>query len=106
MDYSVLERIRGGLIVSCQALEEEPLHSRNKIILPHMIDSLKELYIDSLCEGIETAEQCRYLNEIGCRYAQGFYFSKPVPVEDFYRMYAEQKGYFSLPYPVETDSLS
>lgn len=27
MDYSVLEKIRGGLIVSCQALEDEPLHS-------------------------------------------------------------------------------
>lgn len=27
MDYSVLERVRGGLIVSCQALKEEPLYS-------------------------------------------------------------------------------
>lgn len=26
-DYSVFDRVRGGLIVSCQALKEEPLHS-------------------------------------------------------------------------------
>ena len=40
MDYSVLERIRGGLIVSCQALEEEPLHS--SYIMSRMAYAAKE----------------------------------------------------------------
>lgn len=40
MDYSVLERIRGGLIISCQALEEEPLHS--SYIMSRMAYAAKE----------------------------------------------------------------
>lgn len=40
MDYSVLDKIRGGLIVSCQALEEEPLHS--SYIMSRMAYAAKE----------------------------------------------------------------
>ena len=40
MDYSVLERVRGGLIVSCQALKEEPLYS--SYIMSRMAYAAKE----------------------------------------------------------------
>lgn len=40
MDYSVLDKIRGGLIVSCQALKEEPLYS--SYIMSRMAYAAKE----------------------------------------------------------------
>jgi EAL domain-containing protein (putative c-di-GMP-specific phosphodiesterase class I) len=35
-----------------------------------------------VAEGIETLEQARFLNDIGCDEAQGFYFSKPMSPPD------------------------
>lgn len=37
----------------------------------------------SLAEGIETKGQMELLREYGCDYGQGYYFSKPVPLEEF-----------------------
>ena len=34
-----------------------------------------------LAEGVETLQQCEYLNKIGCDLAQGYYYSKPCPAE-------------------------
>ena len=39
--------------------------------------------MDSLTEGVETAKQYEYLYAMGCKLYQGYYFSKPIPVEDF-----------------------
>ena len=36
-----------------------------------------------VAEGVETSEQLEFLVERSCDFAQGFYFSKPVPVDDF-----------------------
>ena len=36
-----------------------------------------------VAEGIETIEQLKILNEFGCQHIQGFFFSKPLPHEDF-----------------------
>lgn len=40
------------------------------------------LGIDVTAEGIETSEQLDWLLEVGCRYGQGFYFSKPLDIAD------------------------
>ena len=37
----------------------------------------------TISEGIETEEQAQLLTKLGCNMAQGFYFAKPVPVEEF-----------------------
>lgn len=36
-----------------------------------------------VAEGVELAEQFSILKDMGCDVAQGYYFSKPVPAEEF-----------------------
>ena len=77
--------------------ENEPLRTRNHAILPNIIQTLLKLKITPLCEGVETEEQCRYLRSIGCEQVQGFYFSKPVPPDQFYETFARLDGHYSMP---------
>ena len=37
----------------------------------------------SLTEGVETEPQYQRLKEMGCHLFQGYYFAKPLPVEEF-----------------------
>jgi len=46
----------------------------------------KTLGLGLIAEGVETAEQSERLQSLGCRYAQGFYFSRPVSGEEIKRM--------------------
>ena len=43
----------------------------------------KNLKIPVVAEGVETEEQLRLLRELGCPLVQGFYFSRPLPPEEF-----------------------
>lgn len=40
------------------------------------------LNLEVVAEGVETQEQLAYLKEIGCNYAQGYYFSRPIPFNE------------------------
>ncbi|WP_027728526.1 EAL domain-containing protein [Treponema sp. C6A8] len=51
--------------------------------LAYTIKMIKALEMDVLAEGVETKEQAEWLTELGCDYLQGFYFSKPIPKNDF-----------------------
>ena len=42
----------------------------------------KNLHLEVVAEGVETAEQVQELKKLDCKYAQGYYFSKPVSSED------------------------
>lgn len=42
----------------------------------------KNLSLDVVAEGVETAEQAQELKRLDCKYAQGFFFSKPLTRED------------------------
>ena len=60
-----------------------------KIILTEMMKLATSLGVDTICEGVETEEQVRFLQEIGCSKMQGYYFCKPVPLEKILERYKE-----------------
>ena len=49
------------------------------------------LKIDVVAEGVERPEQLDLLKSFGCGYAQGFYFGKPVPEQDFRNLLSENR---------------
>ena len=56
----------------------------------HMVRMILEmaqfLGLPVVAEGAETKEQYQLLKEMGCNYIQGYYFSKPVPAEEFEKL--------------------
>jgi len=56
---------------------------REKIVLNTIITLAKKLKMEVITEGVETEEQMIYLANAGCDIFQGFYFDKPLPVEEF-----------------------
>jgi EAL domain-containing protein (putative c-di-GMP-specific phosphodiesterase class I) len=45
-----------------------------------------------LVEGVETEEQRRFLVDNGCRYGQGFLFSRPLPTDEIKPFYDGERG--------------
>lgn len=62
-----------------------------------MINIAQRLHVQVLCEGVETEEQCLYLKRLGCPTGQGYYFSRPIPPEDFYARYESSGGFYKVP---------
>ncbi len=60
---------------------------RSKIILQMIISLSNQLGMPVITEGVESAEQVRFLTEMGCDMFQGYYFAKPMPVENFEELY-------------------
>ena len=52
-----------------------------KIILTELMKMAGALGVDTVCEGVETENQMRFLREIGCSKLQGYYFGEPVSFE-------------------------
>lgn len=56
---------------------------RSQNIIESVVRMAKWLKLSVVAEGVETAEQVNFLMGVDCRYAQGYYFYKPMPSEDF-----------------------
>ncbi|MBR5682380.1 MAG: bifunctional diguanylate cyclase/phosphodiesterase [Ruminococcus sp.] len=56
-------------------------NEKTRPILENIVSLSKQLKMLSLTEGVETKEQFDFLASIGCNRAQGYLFSKPVPIE-------------------------
>ena len=59
-------------------------------IIEVIIDIADYLKVPVIAEGVETKEQLLSLKEMGCDVVQGYYFSKPVPCEEFERFIEEE----------------
>ena len=53
--------------------------ANDEIVVSGMISLVQALHMEAIAEGVETPEQAARLREIGCKMAQGYYFSKPLP---------------------------
>ena len=58
-------------------------NARGKQVIKSVIRMCRDLKIQVVTEGIEKEESVQFISRCGCSIAQGFYFSKPLPVEDF-----------------------
>ena len=55
-----------------------------------IIDIARYLSVPVIAEGVETQEQMETLRQLGCDYIQGYYFSRPVPGEEFEKYLRER----------------
>jgi EAL domain-containing protein (putative c-di-GMP-specific phosphodiesterase class I) len=56
---------------------------RYEPILQHYMPMLHSMGMKIVAEGVETYEMVKALEELGCDYLQGYYYSKPIPAEQY-----------------------
>jgi len=59
-------------------------------LMTYIIDGAKGMGVSPLCEGVESKEHYEFLKEIGCDRVQGYYFGKPMPIEESRKMTREK----------------
>ena len=64
-------------------LDSEMASDKGKIVINHTIDMAKDLRLQVIAEGVETQEHVDFLKNSRCDIAQGFYFARPMPLEEF-----------------------
>ena len=63
---------------------------KGRIIIKHIIKMAHSLGMDLIAEGVEYNEQAAFLSALGCTDMQGFYFYKPMPVDEFEKLIASE----------------
>ena len=58
--------------------EEKSVH-----LVELIIDIAKDINVPVIAEGVENENQLKLLKELGCTLVQGYYFSRPLPADDF-----------------------
>jgi len=71
------------LKIDCEFIKELPNNKDDIILTTTMIMLANSLGLDVLAEGAETKEQVEFLSQHGCHLIQGYFFSKPLPAEEF-----------------------
>ena len=59
---------------------------KSRTIVGCMIQMVELLEMKMIAEGVETVEQAEFLHDRGCSEMQGYYFYKPMPVEEFEKL--------------------
>lgn len=53
------------------------------LIITNTVNLAHSMGITVICEGVEQESHVAFLKSIGCEYAQGYYFARPIPSEEF-----------------------
>ena len=59
------------------------------VLLPSIVSAFKQLNLSVTAEGIETREMADAMKEIGFDFLQGYYYSQPIPADEFAEKYAK-----------------
>jgi len=97
--YSSLSRLQGlpldTLKIDRSFISDMHADSDKREIVRVIIMLGQQLGMEVVAEGTETAEQVKYLKDLGCDYAQGYFFSPPVEARAFEELLAA--GRIELP---------
>ena len=77
-----VDRIKLDLLFLAESEDPE----KGRIIVSHMIQLVDDLGTKLIAEGVETAAQAEFLSKEGCSDMQGYYFYKPMPVDEFEKL--------------------
>ncbi len=73
-------------------LQSSTNDNRGKKVLRNIITMCKDLKMEVVTEGIETKEQVNFIISCGCQVAQGFFYARPLPLQEFYEFAEEYIG--------------
>ena len=91
---SMLREIQADVLkIDMSLLHEIDIRYRSKIILKSIINMAHDLGMDVITEGIENASELKELTEMDCHRFQGFYFSKPIAIDEFEAKLADRINY-------------
>ena len=78
-------------VIKMDMLFVRGMHSNEKreTMIRLVMDIAKYLNIKIVAEGVEDKETVDFLKSVGCSIIQGYYFSKPLPEEDFVKKFNE-----------------
>lgn len=71
--------------------EDMLVNERGKIIIENSIKMIHDLKLRVMAEGIESKEHVEFLNKSNCVTGQGYYYAKPMPLEEFNDKYVVEK---------------
>lgn len=59
------------------------LKGDSKLVIKTMVDLIHSLNMKVVAEGVEQKEHIEFLKTCGCDYVQGYYYYKPMPIDEF-----------------------
>jgi len=93
--YSSLSTLRNlsmdVLKIDMEFLRSTENYGQSLKIINGIIDMAKSLDMTVITEGVEVENQANALKEMGCDIFQGYYFSRPIPVDVFEKKYMEKE---------------
>ncbi len=72
-------------------VRDATINSDDAAITSTIISMGRNLKLKVIAEGVETAEQLAFLKQQGCDEMQGYFFSRPIPAEQFARLMASAR---------------
>jgi EAL domain-containing protein (putative c-di-GMP-specific phosphodiesterase class I) len=67
-----------ALKIASEFVQDDEVGSRSSALAGAIVALSRSLEIETVAEGIETADQAERMRQLGCTYGQGFHFSRPV----------------------------
>jgi len=91
--YSSLKYLRNfnfdRLKIDREFIKDYPANDNGKIAKA-ILNLAKQMDLKVIAEGVETIEQFEFMKENGCDEVQGYYFHKPLSVDDFEKLITEK----------------
>ena len=82
------------LKIDMKFLSNTENEARSENILAAVVRMAKWLNLPVIAEGVERKEQVLFLRSIGCEFVQGYYFAKPMPVEEYEEIAFSDNNHF------------